>query len=646
MRVHVSVTVLTLFVGLGVGFGIAQLVATEHQPNLAAESLVLGDQPIPAPQASDHPGQKVPVSPAGADTAIIGEEPAPSQVPGDTLQGEQSYAMSALVVNAAHEPVAGLRFRWEPDLWDQFQQRPAPSAGQSDSARHEAMETHIKRIAALQLRGTMEVVSDADGRIGFSQHIAKSGRLVLLTDGWSVVADDAPILTAGKERKVWVARKAELRVIALLADGSHAEGVTLVLTFSGPRLRSTVTVRQVTSPATLSVPAGSATASFSGFEGSSTIEEVKIDVVEGVENLLRVQAAMLTTLTVRRQVSHGVRASIRLKPAKSGLTGMEIANSDDVPQATITAYKPEYVTFRLDVPGKYILYSLIGRAVVGVQEVEVRPGPNETTLFLEPPEGWKALTVRISTEGRPLPEADSVYIFADCEPRGLLWSRTEGQATFLIPPAALAKNPLNISAHLDKYGALATAINPASENTVDFNFVKPGTIHVVLKGFRDEMVNNVTLTATGAEGGLSAYRSVSSYVREMTGAGETRVRIGNVQPGQYEVALTFNAGIELHGRISLGVVTAQAGDVVETLTLPPLHILTIALSNREVRGYVNVRPVDGGQDTNVLIPDGAPRQVRFLKTGEYALEWTDTKGAKHKHTVNVDGDTVFRPDNG
>jgi hypothetical protein len=642
MRVHVSIAGFALLIGIAAGVAIAygfsgpRLVPnTSIAPHPEPSAFAAEPERKPPDAKSSHAEVELPKQ-------ISGEAPstAPAPLSDDDIK---TYAIHTRVQDRLGAAVGGVRFRWHPDLTAEFNRHPVAEDFPDEAAFRAALHAHLERIAQRKLRGTQEATSDAYGELLIADAVTTAGWLELLDENYAFTrqaSDNRIRISSASSQAVTISPAAELEFRVLL-DGKDAEIATLTLNYRCP-VGGSFMLPNLRLPARVRVPIGEARASVGRLEPEGVTQSRDTFIRAGELNRLELHAHAPITLAVETDLPAGSSARIQLKHASEALTDEQIA-LDNSFRELHAQREGNRALFKPPAAGDYVVIVRAGGLLLATRRVSVGPAANEVLINVAQPADMTRHVLRITLDGKPLPDAWDPLIWISPRVPYFLWSRSGEEFVLLIHQDARQAGIAHVAVQLRHGGTLTREFNSGFPPTQDIPFVTPVQLSVELTGLRPDMAGTFSLFAVGMEDNAGGWsRVVGSHIPGDDG--NAKWHFAALQPGRYSINISWHAGMSVHGDDPVHTLLVTAENSKASVTLPAYHVLSLELPENAVSGLIAVKDSRGEMVARVSQSNRSPlTHIRFLRTGTYTLEYKDRSGRDYQHHVAVSGDMVFKP---
>jgi hypothetical protein len=643
MRVHGIVAAITLLAGFGLGLGMGLLIGGEDKPPpIVREVVEVPDTPRP------RPAPTIDDAPAPRETRASLPE-ATTETPYATIQAHEldyePHEIQVQVNDPQGNPMPGIAFQFRPSLFGRYSDMPERADYDSDEAHHQAVLRHGAAVAALLVRGTVESVTDDEGRLVFAGVVSDRGTLELLDDRYAVSSQSHMSVNANdpRQRTIVLHEAAPLFLDVRMPDGSHAESVLMHIlypagfVFSGGRVEL---------PATLRVPVGEGVVSLSSLRPNGNLDRYPLTIKSDAENKLVVRLDETARLVVQPRGETEARVSYRLTAVVEGLTDEQIAGAEDRRHLAGRNEDGTRVFAEIE-PGEYVLSVSSGLGIVlNTRRVQVQPGLNEESIDVIRPRGWSELHLRLTVDGQPMEDTSRVWTHVPVQPRAEMWLREGPDIMLLLPPQISQVQAPTVTVNANHVGELMLPFQPASTTHLVVPFVSPTLVNIRLTGLRPDMgqLFDVRAMRLDEAGDPVGYASMSSSGGSIHGT-DFLTTMQPMQPGRYRFMLSWRAGVDISSGSGapgeIGEADVRGKEMDLSFPMPATHILTI-VGDPTVHRMIAIHTPDGRRVTSVSFRSGANiSRLRFLPTGEFELRWQDRDRNEFSRSFNISSDLVI-----
>jgi len=248
-------------------------------------------------------------------------------------------------------------------------------------------------------------------------------------------------------------------------------------------------------------------------------------------------------------------------------------------------------------PGRYLVGASASYSspIVASKVVDVLAGTVSEALQFPAPDAAAHYIVRAVGPGGETPISLSWRLQMESERRSS--SRSGGKAlrrndgVFFVPVPAEHDDPEAkhfVTAQSAEWGNVRSEVKPSSTDVVSIVFQKPGFVDATIAGYvgsgrEGRLLLRLTPVSVSGRRRFSA----SNLKPDEQGA----LRLGPVQPGDYELALVLGAPGHRNVPVSKSPIAVRSGDQTARLAIPELHQLTITWTG-EGKPQLSLRPAD------------------------------------------------------
>lgn len=279
-------------------------------------------------------------------------------------------------------------------------------------------------------------------------------------------------------------------------------------------------------------------------------------------------------------------------------------------------------------------YSIVAGEIPGVEVLTVplvvTEGLQERTLELPVPDPDDLLVVRcVDGEGRPIEDVD-LWFERRRASGGTELLRTEpsplGRGEWSVPWSALVVEDgpsfaVELTGRSEALGVQRISLD-SKVPSARLEFAMPCRLTVVVEGRREGGLYLRIARSDGDgqlpwDGGITTRGGVNPRVPD-----GGRVDVGAVQPGRYELSLRSARSEWSSLSIAARTVDLRTGPQVETLTLPPLHDLTVQAPARAIGERLTLSPEEGpgsSRSLRAMVDEDGRAVFSGIPAGEYRL---------------------------
>lgn len=648
--------------GLILGYLAATYLASRRpveEPSRSSLSQVRSERPEVGELESREPESSLPAEPvvaaSGEGFATLSDALAAIEV--DPVR-TGSGTITGRITDNAGDGVGGVVVRAQAK-----QERTSTRTGKAPARK--SLETKVRDVVVAHHYGRMldaETTTSADGRYSLSGIGDARYSLRAYREGYEFSATDwqrASDATAGDEVDFRAMRKYGVEVAVRLPDGSTPPRATILAKIN----RRTYQPSWSPDSPRLDLEAGVyGLTGIAGDRKQFASKEVRVTVdedshAETVTLDLVARNGIIGRVTIPPEDGSGSWMAVRILRTVDGVLPSPEQLTRDGRHTNVGHYRPTFEFFDL-APGTYAIGVARGnervreiRTVVVADDVvdidlEV-PSIAESgaiVLWAYGPDGSDLSDVSASARVTDAGGASySTSVGVSKRNEGGHWLALEAALTGNRNVDDLENSKVELTVQSERYGSERVEVHVGTDRDVTVRFGEPAELVLTLAGY----------VGSGHEGELTARLSdaqPNSSTMFMNGEGfdvEGRMRLGPVQPGDYQVELRVRSGQHYRNRfISSTPVTLGPGVTELTLEIPALYTLVVRVpEGGKSRSFSLANEAeDSWSGTRTDVDESGRAVFRKIAAGAYTLtDDSDMMSGMMRVRIPDQLDVLFEP---